>query len=244
MTGSSRPHEIVERALELSRTDGCVVIADEKSEANLRWASNTLTTNGVDARPQAHRDRHAWTARGAPPAAWCRASAVTADELEPLVRAAEAAARGRRPGRGRAAAGRPGAPAVGWVHRAAGGDLAPTCSRRSRPRSARRSPRARAGGRRAVRLRRPRGDLDLPGHLHRRCGCGTTSRPARWRSTRKSPDRTRSAWAGAATRDFARRRPAGARRRPGRSGWPGRSARSTCPRGGTRRCCRRPRSPT
>lgn len=44
---SSKPHEVVERALELSRADGCVVIADEESTANLRWAGNTLTTNGV-----------------------------------------------------------------------------------------------------------------------------------------------------------------------------------------------------
>ena len=44
---SNKPHEIVERALELSTADGCVVIADEHSTANLRWAGNALTTNGV-----------------------------------------------------------------------------------------------------------------------------------------------------------------------------------------------------
>lgn len=44
---STKPHEIVERALELSTADGCVVIADEQSTANLRWAGNALTTNGV-----------------------------------------------------------------------------------------------------------------------------------------------------------------------------------------------------
>ncbi|CAM5276516.1 TldD/PmbA family protein OS=Streptomyces rimosus subsp. rimosus (strain ATCC / DSM 40260 / JCM 4667 / NRRL 2234) OX=1265868 GN=SRIM_009025 PE=4 SV=1 [Streptomyces rimosus subsp. rimosus] len=41
------PHEIVERALELSRADGCVVIASERSSANLRWAGNALTANGA-----------------------------------------------------------------------------------------------------------------------------------------------------------------------------------------------------
>jgi predicted Zn-dependent protease len=41
------PQEAVERALALSRADDCVVIADESSDANLRWAGNTLTTNGV-----------------------------------------------------------------------------------------------------------------------------------------------------------------------------------------------------
>ncbi|MCM3925201.1 TldD/PmbA family protein, partial [Frankia sp. AiPs1] len=40
-------HEIVERALALSRADGCVVIATESSSVNLRWATNTLTTNGA-----------------------------------------------------------------------------------------------------------------------------------------------------------------------------------------------------
>ncbi|MBX6765848.1 MAG: hypothetical protein IRY90_01595, partial [Actinomadura rubrobrunea] len=33
-----RPQEAVERALELSRTDDCVVIAEESTTANLRWA--------------------------------------------------------------------------------------------------------------------------------------------------------------------------------------------------------------
>ena len=37
---------IVERALQLSRADGCVVVVAEHSEANLRWAANSLTTNG------------------------------------------------------------------------------------------------------------------------------------------------------------------------------------------------------
>ena len=41
------PQEAVERALAAARCDDCVVIADESSSANLRWASNSLTTNGV-----------------------------------------------------------------------------------------------------------------------------------------------------------------------------------------------------
>ena len=45
-----RPQETVERALALARPGGdCVAIADETSTANLRWAGNTLTTNGVAA---------------------------------------------------------------------------------------------------------------------------------------------------------------------------------------------------
>jgi hypothetical protein len=42
------PAETVERALAVARGD-CVVIAEDTSTANLRWAGNTLTTNGVAA---------------------------------------------------------------------------------------------------------------------------------------------------------------------------------------------------
>jgi predicted Zn-dependent protease len=44
MSGSQ---ETVERVLAAARCDECIVIADESSSANLRWAANTLTTNGV-----------------------------------------------------------------------------------------------------------------------------------------------------------------------------------------------------
>ena len=47
MTGGLSPQETVERALAAARSDDCVVIAEETSTANLRWAGNTLTTNGV-----------------------------------------------------------------------------------------------------------------------------------------------------------------------------------------------------
>ncbi|MCM2577495.1 metallopeptidase TldD-related protein [Streptomyces meridianus] len=92
MTRTTKPHEIVERALGVSRADGCVVIADESSTANLRWARNALTTNGV---PRGRTltviatvDGGRGTASGV-----VSRSAVTADGIEPLVRAAEAAAR-------------------------------------------------------------------------------------------------------------------------------------------------------
>ncbi|ARP69570.1 peptidase [Streptomyces pluripotens] len=91
-----KPHEIVEQALALSRADGCVVIADEHSTANLRWAGNALTTNGVTRGRTitviATVDGAEGTASGV-----VSRSAVSAQELEPLVRAAEAAARGAGP---------------------------------------------------------------------------------------------------------------------------------------------------
>jgi predicted Zn-dependent protease len=42
-----RSQDVVERAMELSQADGCIVIAQESSNVNLRWAGNTLTTNGL-----------------------------------------------------------------------------------------------------------------------------------------------------------------------------------------------------
>src|ERR1700755_3279676 len=44
------PQDTVEQALAAARPGGeTVVIADQSSTANLRWAGNTLTTNGVAA---------------------------------------------------------------------------------------------------------------------------------------------------------------------------------------------------
>lgn len=41
-----RPQEAVEAALASTRSDRAVVLVQERSAANLRWAGNTLTTNG------------------------------------------------------------------------------------------------------------------------------------------------------------------------------------------------------
>lgn len=92
----SGPQEMVERALALSKADGCIVIADETSTANLRWANNTLTTNGVTRSRQltviATVDSSSGTAAGV-----VSRSAVTADGIEDVVRAAEDAARDSAP---------------------------------------------------------------------------------------------------------------------------------------------------
>jgi len=45
--GTISPQDTVERALDAAVCDDCVVIVEEDSTANLRWAGNTLTTNGV-----------------------------------------------------------------------------------------------------------------------------------------------------------------------------------------------------
>jgi predicted Zn-dependent protease len=195
---TSKPHEIVERALELSTADGCVVIADEGSSANLRWAGNALTTNGVTRGRTltviATVDGAEGTASGV-----VSRSAVTAGDLEPLVRAAEAAARGAGPAEDaqplvtgvEASAGFTDAPAE--TTSAVFADFAPALGEAFA--------RARAGGRElygfanhemtstyigtstGLRLRhdQPNGTLEI---------------------NAKSPDRVRSAWAGLSTRDF------------------------------------------
>ena len=89
-TGIS-PAETVERALAAARSDDCVVIAEETSAANLRWAGNTLTTNGVS------RSRRltviAIDRRGDGAAAGVVSrSGVRPDQIEDVVREAEHAA--------------------------------------------------------------------------------------------------------------------------------------------------------
>ncbi|MFF0380929.1 metallopeptidase TldD-related protein [Streptomyces sp. NPDC004673] len=195
---SSKPYEIVEQALALSRSDGCVVIADEESSANLRWAGNALTTNGVTRGRTltviATVDGQQGTASGV-----VSRSAVTAAELEPLVRAAEAAARAAGPAEDAQplVTGVPESPdfrdAPAETSSAVFTDFAPALGEAFA--------RARAGGRElygfashetvstylgtstGLRLRhdQPTGTLEL---------------------NAKSPDHTRSAWAGRSTRDF------------------------------------------
>jgi predicted Zn-dependent protease len=84
--------EVVERALQLSTTDGCLVLAQESSEANLRWAANTLTTNGV---MRGRRLTVIATVGGSEGTATgvVSRSNVGLDQIESLVRAAEDAAR-------------------------------------------------------------------------------------------------------------------------------------------------------
>ena len=41
------PQDVVERALAAGRGDGCAVLVEELSQAEVRFANNTTTTNGV-----------------------------------------------------------------------------------------------------------------------------------------------------------------------------------------------------
>ncbi|WP_031510512.1 metallopeptidase TldD-related protein [Streptomyces megasporus] len=197
-SASPAPHEVVERALELSRADGCVVIADEESTANLRWAGNALTTNGVTRGRTltviATVDGSEGTASGV-----VSRSAVTDADIEPLVRAAEEAARSAGP----AEDARPlveGVPASSDFTEAPA-ETSSSVFAAFAPALGEAFARARAEGRElygfanhhmvstylgtstGLRLRhdQPTGTLEV---------------------NAKSPDRARSAWAGRATRDF------------------------------------------
>ncbi len=85
------PQEAVERALAASRSDDCVVIAEETSSANLRWAGNTLTTNGVSSSRQLTVIAIDHRAEGASAGIISRAG-VGPDQVEDVVREAEHAA--------------------------------------------------------------------------------------------------------------------------------------------------------
>ncbi|MFI7630835.1 metallopeptidase TldD-related protein [Microbispora rosea] len=86
------PQETVERALALSEADGCVVIVDEGSTANLRFAGNTLTTNGV-----ARSSRLTVISVVGAGVGVVSRSAVRAGQLAHVVAAADRAAREARP---------------------------------------------------------------------------------------------------------------------------------------------------
>ena len=94
MSGPS-PQETVERALAAAKSDDCVVIAEETSTANLRWAGNTLTTNGVAASRQltviAIDRRGAGNGPSAATGVVSRAG-IRPDQIEDVVREAEHAA--------------------------------------------------------------------------------------------------------------------------------------------------------
>jgi predicted Zn-dependent protease len=87
------PQDTVERALAAARAGGeCVVIADESSTANLRWAGNTLTTNGVAATRSLTVIAIDRRADGTAGVGTVSRSGILPDQVEDLVREAEKAA--------------------------------------------------------------------------------------------------------------------------------------------------------
>lgn len=90
------PQQLVEAGLAASTADDTVVIVRDRSSANLRWANNTLTTNGVmvgtEVTVVAFAAGSAGTATGS-----VTSSASTTDQVRDLVAAADAAARAGSP---------------------------------------------------------------------------------------------------------------------------------------------------
>jgi predicted Zn-dependent protease len=82
--------QVVEKVLSLSKADGCVAILSESSTIDLRWATNTLTTNG------SRRERSLTVISVIGQSVGVRSASVL-DELEGLVRASEQSARDAGP---------------------------------------------------------------------------------------------------------------------------------------------------
>ena len=187
MTGQ-RAQDDVERALQAAGRGDCVVIAEETSSANLRWAGNTLTTNGVQ------RSRRLTviaisTGRPGPGVGVVSKAGVRPDQIQDLVAEAEQAAADASPAPDaqpligpdsqRPAGSKPEAAAApagtpGW-------DAPASCDRGQRARRVRRYARCGVRGRSrrrpaAVRVRGARHDVAVSRHLHR---AAAAARPAR-----------------------------------------------------------------
>jgi predicted Zn-dependent protease len=95
MTAAS-PQDLVEHALRTSTSDQCVVIVRDSTSANLRWANNTLTTNGVmhgvSVAVVAFHGTGEGTAAGS-----VSASASSTEQVTRIVEQADAAARASGP---------------------------------------------------------------------------------------------------------------------------------------------------
>ncbi|CAN5289723.1 metallopeptidase TldD-related protein [soil metagenome] len=90
------PHQLAEQGLESSTADGCVVLVDASTSANLRWANNTLTTNGLMHGSQVTVISTVDGGQGVASGAVSR-SASSLDDVRSLVQAADAAARSAGP---------------------------------------------------------------------------------------------------------------------------------------------------
>ncbi|MEU1733186.1 metallopeptidase TldD-related protein [Streptosporangium sp. NPDC020145] len=188
------PQEIIERALELSTADETVVIVDETSSANLRFAGNTLTTNGVTRSSQLTVISVAGRGVGV-----VSRAAARPEQLADIVAAADHAAEDARPSED----ARPlaeGAQSADWQEAAEPtsigvfGAFAPALGETFAA--------AESGGRRLY---------GFAEHLVTTTFVGTsagtrlrhTQPTGRLELNAKSPDMRRSAWAGVATPDFS-----------------------------------------
>ncbi|HEX4472647.1 MAG TPA: metallopeptidase TldD-related protein [Nocardioides sp.] len=198
MAATTTVQQLVEHALAVSMADNCIVIAHHTTSANLRWANNTLTTNGAMKRIDVAVVSFVRAAGGA--ATGSRSGSVTTlEQVEALVAAADSEARAADPARdaqdlvtGDAAGDWDDPPAETDIH--VFDTLAPALGEAfARARAGRRVlygfvdhrvTTTYVGSSTGLRLRH----VQPTGHY----GC-----------TGKSADLTDSAWVGGATRDFA-----------------------------------------
>jgi predicted Zn-dependent protease len=92
------PQSLVEHALDTSTSEQCVVIVQDSTSANLRWANNTLTTNGV----MHGMDVTVIAFQGAGNAS-VSGTAASRDQVTALVEQADAGARAAQPAEDRTA---------------------------------------------------------------------------------------------------------------------------------------------
>ena len=88
--------QLVEHALATSTADDCIAIVRDVTSANLRWANNTLTTNGVMTEVSVTVISFASVAGGIATGS-VSGSASTTDQVTALVEGADAAARAGSP---------------------------------------------------------------------------------------------------------------------------------------------------
>ena len=88
--------ELVERALAASTADGCIVVGSENTQTNLRWAGNSLTTNG-QMTSQSITVVSTYAKAGGTSAGVVTRAVSTVEELDGLVRASEQAGRDAAP---------------------------------------------------------------------------------------------------------------------------------------------------
>ncbi len=91
--GLKPPQEVVEQALRSSSSEGCVVIVSDSSEADVRFANNTVTTNGSRRSRSVSVASFVSSDGGMSVGIASRNSAGDETEIEALLRASEADAR-------------------------------------------------------------------------------------------------------------------------------------------------------
>ena len=98
MTGNDNgsPQQLVELALARSTADDCMVLVEEADRANIRWANNTLTTNGQTNSRRVTVISTVAGQAGTAVGVLSRAG-IDADSLADLVSASESAARSAGP---------------------------------------------------------------------------------------------------------------------------------------------------